>query len=894
MKRFALLSSLLALAAMTMSDGAAADYEITSLAAEQSTSQAGAHPDFTLTFELARLPNGEPEARTKEITIDLPPGLVGNPTSFPACSALQLTTINLETGEGGCPQDAQVGVTDILLFGEGGPAGFMEPIYSMEAPGGDVVARLGFMAFVYPVFVDVRVRSESDYGLSAKLTGLSSLVPVLAARNTLWGVPAAKSHDSQRLTPFEAVDCGAPCTATGTRPSSLARTPFMVNPTQCGVPRLVHLTATSYLNPDRALSRSTSLPAITGCRQLKFNPSLQAAPTTRATSSPSGLDVLVKIPQDESPDSLATSQLRNATVTLPRGMTISPGAADGLQACSAKEIGFGTTAPPACPDGSKIGTAEFDVPALSRRIDGAVYQRSPEPGNLFRVWLAADELGAQVKIPGELRADPVTGQLTSLFVDNPQVPLRELELHVFGGDRAPLATPAACGSYLTHFEFVPWSGTAAVTGDSPMEITDNCNTNGFSPRLSTGPASPAAGVFSPLLFELARQAHEQNIGSFSLTLPPGQTAKLAGVPLCGGLAASQGNCPSASRVGTANVAAGPGPAPLWLPQPGRQRIEIYLAGPYKGAPYSLVVRAPAQAGPFDLGTVVLRLAVDIDPRTAQVLIKSDPLPQMLEGVPVTYRSIRSSVNRPEFALNPTSCDPEQTVGTAFSSQGAVAPLTSRYQIGGCARLGFKPRFTARLSGPTKRGRYPALRTVLKTRKKDANLAKVVVALPRTEFLAQEHIRTVCTRPQFAANQCPPGSAYGRARAVTPLLDDPLEGTVYLRSSSNPLPDLVIALRGKVDIDLVGRIDSVNGGIRATFSSIPDVPATKVVISMKGGAKGLLVNSRNLCRARSRLDINVDGQNGKTADQRPLLKNGCSPKSKARKHRRQGDRGSKGS
>jgi hypothetical protein len=848
------------------------DYALESVGASLSTHQAGAHPDFTTSLQLTRDSTGAPFAQTREVSVALPPGLIGNPSAIPQCTTLQLG-LSPETSH--CPQDSQVGVTELSLFGLGT---LTEPIYNMVPPA-DKVARFGLMAGLFPAVINVAVRSEGDYGVTANVEGPPA-ASLLGATTTIWGVPADPSHDAQRLTAMEAREGKAP--PGGGRASGLPPTPFMANPTSCGTPLAVAISVDSYQEPERVSTMSAPLGSISGCEKLGFEPKLAVTPTSSQAAAPTGLEAELTIPQDETVKGLATSQIRDAVVTLPKGMTIASGAADGLQACSASQVGFKEPGPSHCPDASKLGSAEFDVPALSRVLQGAIYQRSPEPGDLFRIWLVTDELGVHVKIAGEIHADPLTGQLTSLFLENPQVPLRDLKLHLFGGPRAPLANPSACGTYQTHFTLTPWSGNAPVVGDAPMRIDQGCDTGGFDPRLSAGTVSPAAGAFSAFVLDLTRQDGEQNLAGLDVTMPPGLLAKLAGVALCPAAGAAGGDCPAGSQVGAVAVAAGPGTSPLWIPQPGKALTAAYLSGPYKGAPYSLVVRVPAQAGPFDLGTVITRAAIFIDPETARVTVRSDPLPQILEGVPVYYRHLHVDVDRPGFTLNPTNCEPMAVEARVSSEQGAIASPSSRFQVGSCASLPFKPKLNLRLNGKTNRGAHPELRAVLKVRAGDANIKRVQAALPRSEFLDQAHIRTVCTRVQFAADECPAGSIYGHARAISPLLDQPLEGPAYLRSSSHLLPDLVLALHGQVDFDAVGRIDSIKGGIRTTFATVPDAPITKVTLKMQGGKKGLLVNSRNLCQAPSRAFLELDAQNGKTADQRPLLQNDCAKAARKKK------------
>jgi hypothetical protein len=860
-------------------------FGISAASAELSSNQAGAHPDFTTNIEMTTDPASEtdprglkkPYANTKDITVVLPPGILANLNAVDTCSTVTFATALIAEGAG-CPFSSQVGIAVLQLWNF--PNAFTVSIYKLETSGADNVARFGLYVTSVPAFIEVSVRSDGDYGATAAVTGISSLVLLNSARTTLWGVPADSSHDTQRLTIVESADSKS---TSPPRSSGRAPEPFMTNPTTCGAPLEVGFGADSYQEPGKFDEATASLGEIAGCGKLEFAPSFSLTPTSREAAAPSGADAVLTIPQNEAVNGLATSQLRNTIVKLPEGVAIAAGAADGLEACSEEQVGYKVSPPVAarCPEASKIASAEIDSPALARPIQGAVYQRTPEPGKLTRAWLVADELGVHVKIPGEFQLNPATGQITSLFLETPQVPVRQFKLHFKGGARGVLATPRACGIYQTEFKFSPWSGTADKQGLTPMTFDQSCATGGFAPKLSAGTVNPAAGAFSPVAVTLVRQSGEENIARLDVDMPPGLLAKLGGVPLCEGTAAESGACPAASQIGSTTVASGPGPSPLWIPQPGKDRTAVYLGGPYKGAPYSLVVKVPAQAGPFDLGVVIARAAIHVDPETARVSVLSDALPQILEGVPVSYRTIHVDVDRPEFTLNPTSCAPMTTVGRATSETGTVATPSSRFQAGSCASLRYKPKLRMRLFGKTNRGAHPRFRAVFSARKGDANTAQAVVALPHSTFLDQGHIRTICTRVQFAAEQCPEGSIYGRARAITPLLDQPLEGPVYLRSSNNPLPDLVAVLRGPVEVHLIGRIDSVRGGIRSSFEAVPDAPVTEFVLTMKGGKKGLLVNSRNLCRNPSFADVKLDGQNGKTADQRPRLNNSCGQARRAR-------------
>ena len=859
--------------------GAADEFAVESVSTSLSSPQAGAHANFTIGFELTTDEGGAPFARAKDLEFALPPGVIGNPQGFPRCTVAQF---GVEPEQSECPVDSQVGVSEITI--DGAPSGtFTEPVYNMAPPkGSDIVARFGVYAAIYPTFINVRV-DPIDYSLVASVEGAPSASGLVAATTTFWGVPAAVENDDLRLTPAEGLGGETPI---GGRGANLPPEPFMTNPTDCTTQRTLTLTARSYQLPDQPSVKSAAFPSIIGCDKLNFAPILTATPTSNEAASPTGLDATLTIPQDESAQGRGTSTLRSAVVSLPEGMTINPAAGNGLEGCSSEQVGFEKDVAPACPDASKLGTVEVEVPALEDTLHGSVYQRTPEPGHLFRFWLVTDEQGVRLKLPAEIRLDPVSGRVTTVFsgIDVlgglPQVPVASFELHVNGGPYAPLATPSQCGTYQTRYAFTPWSGKPGAKGQTPMQITSGCGKGGFSPRLAAGTTQPNAGAFSPLSFTLTREDGEANPRAIALHLPQGLLAKLGGVPLCPDAQAATGACPGGSRIGSVAAAAGVGSAPLWIPQPGKAPTAVYLAGPYKGAPYSVVSVVPAQAGPFDLGLVVNRAAIQVDPTTALATITTDPLPQILAGVPIAYRALNVLVDRPQFTLNPTSCEAKQIRATVTATNGAVAEPTAGFQATNCAKLGFKPRLSLKLKGATKRAGNPALSSVYRPRPGDANLERLVLRLPHSAFLDQAHIRTICTRVQFAAgagngHECPAASIYGQARAFTPLLDRPLEGPVFLRSSSNPLPDLVLALRGPIEIEASARIDSFGGGIRATFPALPDAPLTRVIVDMQGGKKGLIVNSTDLCASKNRADAKLAGQNGGSYRARPEVKANCS-------------------
>jgi hypothetical protein len=855
-------------------------YALESVSVSLSTTQAGDHPDVTTAFQLSEK-NGQPYGFTRDIEVALPPGLVGNPQAVPRCSVTQLGNL-LDESE--CPQDSQVGVTEITLTGEVVAGTFIEPIYNMDPPGGNVVARLGFFAAAYPAFINVRI-DPTDGSLAASLEGAPSAAGVLAASTTLWGVPAAPSHDELRLDPREALQHEVPA---GGRKATLPEAPFMSNPTDCTTRGQISITARSYQLPNAPSTKIAPFPQIIGCGKLSFQPRFTAIPTNTEAAAPTGLDAGLVIPQDETPKGLATSTLRSAAVTLPAGLTINPAAGDGLDSCSSEQVGFERNEDSHCPDASKIGLAEIHVPALEHVLKGAVYQRTPEPGHLFHFWLVADELGVNLKLPAEIDASPLTGQLTTIFPGlpklggNPQVPVSELKLHFFGGPRAPLATPSSCGTYQTHYVFSPWSGKPPAQGDTSMQIESGCGKGGFAPGLRAGMKSLRAGSFSPFMLSLTRSDGEANPLVLGVTLAEGLLAKLKGVQLCPDSAAAIGACPPTSKVGTIAAAAGVGGAPLWIPQPGKAPTAVYLAGPYQGAPYSIVSIVPAQAGPFDLGTVVNRASIYINPETAIATIKTDPLPQIIQGVPVAYRNIHVDVDRKDFTLNPTDCGKKQIRAKVSASNGATATPTDAFQATNCAKLPYKPKLKLSFKGGTKRTSHPAVRAVLTQKPHQANTKSATVLLPSSEFIEQSHIGNPCTRVQFNADNCPTKALLGHATAITPLLDKPLKGPVWFRSNggARELPDIVADLHGQIHITLVGYVDSVGPEnsevrhIRTRFANVPDAPVTKFTMNLFGGRKGLIVNSRDLCKTNHRAKIHLAAQNGLVRSFRPVIATGC--------------------
>jgi hypothetical protein len=667
------------------------------------------------------------------------------------------------------------------------------------------------------------------------------------------------------------------------------------------------------------VENSTSLPAITGCDAVAFEPSLTARPTTDAGDSPSGLDVDLHLAQDENPNSRATSALKDAVVALPEGLVVNPSSANGLDACTPAQIGLTTAvgdsnahfdkAKPSCPAASGIGTVEVDTPVFDDPLKGTVYLASPYQnpfGSLLSLYLVIEGHGLVIKLPGKVETDPGTGRITSSFTENPQLPVEDLKLKLFSGPLAPLRTPASCGTYSTTSVLTPWSAPQSGPPTTPSDTYRiaagpngaACGAAANAPSFDAGSTSPLAGSYQPFVVNLKREDGSQQFSSVTVTPPPGLLAKLAGVPYCSdaALAAAAGksgrseqahpSCPAASAVGSVSSTAGAGPRPYDAPG------TAYLTGPYKGAPLGLAIVTPAVAGPFDLGTIVVRVALHVDPMTTRVTAVSDPIPTILEGIPLDVRSVSIRLDRSEFTRNGTSCETSSVSGSLLSTAGSTASLQSRFQLADCRALDFTPDLKLRLKGATKRIGHPALRAVVTARPGEANIGRAQVNLPHGEFLDQGNLNKTCTRPVLMAGGCPESSVYGHARAWTPLLDRPLEGPVYLVGGFGyKLPALVAELNGQIRVLLVGRIDSgKNKGIRSTFEMVPDAPVSRFELSMKGGKRyGLLENSENLCKAkkaRRRAIVRFTGQNGKVRQWKPVVTNQCGKhRKKAKKNAR---------
>ncbi len=844
--------------------------------------RASSHPyDYTVRFGLKTDAGGNTEGGAmRDAVIELPPGLIGNPLAVPRCTRQQFEGI-----VPACPPNTQIGIMRAVLPGIGEARG---PIYNMTAPFG-IAGQLGFSVAGYNALVNATVRSDGDYGLTVTANNIPT--EATSVETTIWGTPADPSHDSERGQ-HAAEGSG------GSVASDAPRQPYVTLPASCEQPPRVRVAVDSVLAPGIFDDQTAPFrdgggnPApLVGCEKVPFSPKISATPTTKLAESPSGLDFELSLPDDGllSPDVLSETEPRKAVVTLPAGVTVNPSMVEGVDVCTPAQYAaeqIYSSPGEGCPQASKLGSVLATTPLLEEPLEGALYLAAPYEnpyGSLVALYLVvrAPQRGTVIKLAGKVEFDPATGQIVSTFEGLPPIPYSSFKLHFREGARAPLVTPPSCGDYQTVSKLTPFGSEDPVTVTSAMKVTAGadggaCPAGGtppFGAGFAAGTINNQAASHSPLYMRLTRHDGDQDLTKISTVLPQGLLASLVGVGRCtdaeiAAAAARTGphggreelnspSCPASSQIGATMTGAGVGGVLTWVPG------SLYLAGPYHGDPLSVVAVVPGVAGPFDVGTIVVRLALRFNPLTAQAEADgaaSDPIPHILKGIPLKVRDIRIYVNRPNWTFNPTSCEPEATTATIWGGGADVFSaaddvpfgLSARFQAADCASLGFKPKLGLKLRGGTKRGKFPALHAVYSPRGQgDANLSRLALTFPHSEFIEQGHFRTICTRVQFAAgagfgSECPKGSVYGHVKVWTPLLDEPLSGPVYLRSSNHNLPDAVFALHGIADIELATRIDSTHGRLRAIVGGAPDAPVSRAVVDMQ--------EARRACSSTARTSV----------------------------------------
>jgi hypothetical protein len=899
--------------------------------------QAGSHP-FQLTTTLSlntqtvptrkekgvEFPQVQPIGPfTKDLRFNLPPGLVGNPVPLPKCPT-KVFLVQGRAGAASCPDNTAVGVASGVISGGivAGPL-FTEPLWSLEPAVGEP-ARFGFNTPGGPVLLDTAVRTGRDYGVVVTVPDITQTLEFVGAQVTFWGVPADHRHDTTRGTKCltqlregsfgsrEEVSC----------PVGEAAKPFLVMPTSCAGPLRTSVEGDSWEQPgvftapkEYAFQNvAGEMLEQDGCDALNFEPSISVSPDGTQGSTPTGLTVDVHVPQDSSlnPTGLAESSIKDTTVALPAGIVLNPAAADGLLACGLGEIALESPAEQTCPEASKVATVKVKTPLLPNELVGSAYlaaQNANPFGSLIALYIAVYDpvSGVRVRFAGEVKPDPVTGQLVSTFRNTPQLPFEDLTLHFFGGSRAPLGTPAACGSYSAAASFAPWSGNPAANVSSPPFNIESgpggspCSSPlPFSPSLHTGSLNLQAGAFTPLTTTMSREDGQQPLQGIQLHFPPGLSGLLSGVALCGEQQANEGTCGPNSLIGETTVSVGLGGNPFAV-KGGR----VYITGPYKGAPFGLSIVNPAKAGPFDLGTgacdcVVVRAKVDVDPTTAQLTITTDntgpyKIPTILQGIPLQIKHVNVLITRPGFTFNPTNCSKMGVTGSIVSTEGASSTVGVPFQVTNCASLKFAPKFAVSTAGKTSRANGASLAVKLTYPNapfgSQANIKSVKVDLPRALPSRLKTLQKACLARVFEANPaaCPATSIVGHAKAITPLIPVPLVGPAYFVShGGEAFPSLIIVLQGYgVTLDLVGSTFISKAGITSsTFKTVPDAPVGSFELTLPEGKYSALAANGNLCKSKLAMPTAFVAQNGAVIHESTKISvTGCKKAMKVRGHKK---------
>jgi hypothetical protein len=889
--RRALLVPVLGLVALFSAASAQAALQIEQFETTSSTSLAGAHPDLHTHFKLGGVGSSEV---AKNVIFNAPQGVFGNPAVLTRCSALDFALQQ-------CPSNAQAGLITVHADYEGNPDHLLgtAPIYAVEASS-EEAARFAFIVPVIniPIAIPVTVRSASDYGLRFTVSGITQTVPLSEADLTFWGFPANAVHSAERFakgSPGHPAGCpelaDTSCILEPTRASVPPR-PFTGNPSVCGKPMPTTLDVETYQRPGVFAHADSSYPEITNCDSQTFQPVAQARLTTGEADSPSGLDLEFTIPQAQTP-AASPSQLKRGELIFPAGLTINPDAADGQRACLDSDAGLGREELPHCPDNAKVGTVTIKSESLPGDLTGSIYLGEPRAGNQYRLFILADGFGIHAKLLGKLLPNPQTGQLRAEFDELPQLPFEKFEMHLFASDRGILATPTQCAVYAVDTHLYPWN-TAQADQNSQFGVSVTSGPNGkpcpagtrpFAPKLEAGTSNSNAGSFSNFTLKLDREDGDQYLKDLGFTMPPGLLGSLRGIGYCpesGIASASQKlgrteqaipSCPAASAVGTTNVAAGPGTHPFHAVG------TMYMAGPFKGAPLSLVAITPAIAGPYDYGTVVVRVALNVDSLDAHVTAVSDTVPSIIGGIPLRLRSIQVNLTKPDFILNPTNCQPLAVDSKGSGDQGTVADFSSYFQAANCADLGFKPQMAMRyLSGGKVRAKNPSLEFQLKTRPGDANIKSVAVTLSKAFAIDQRHLGNLCSETELVQSKCAGRAAIGTATTKTPLLDQPLAGPVYAVSGKGGLPRLAFVLNGQVPLVPRAKSSSVDkGALKTVVPTIPDAPIGDFRLTLLGGRKGYLINTRSLCAHPVMSTVEYVAQSGRKLTQNVKTKAPCATK-----------------
>ncbi|HEY1687455.1 MAG TPA: hypothetical protein VGF95_01170 [Solirubrobacteraceae bacterium] len=855
--------------------------------------EAGSHPfSFTFAFDMNANAKTAAEREVRNMTVNLPAGLVGNATALPRCTREQFD-------EEECPTGSQIGIAPTILGKAGLEYVFQLdfPVYNLVPPSGHP-AEFGLQILGNEVFLDASVRTGGDYGITENVTNIPQR-EIISSEVTIWGAPANDAHNALRTCLVNGVNSTSGCS------DPEREVPFLTLPTSCSGPEEYSAIANEWFDGKRTaeiklLSRDQEGNPIglSDCEGLHFEPSMSVAPDTFDADTPAGLTVELKVPQEAllATHGVATANIEDTVVTLPEGVVINPGQAAGLAACQESETAVGTTGTPSCPLASKVGIDEIETPLLKSSLKGNVYVLQSNPPHL-KLLVAASGEGVSLKLVGDVNLDEKTGRLVSTFEDTPELPFTTFRLAFSGGAQAALATPTLCGSYTTSSDFTPWGSpfVADVFPTSEFLITHGPGSSAcasplpFSPQLTAGSTTDQAGGFTGFSMLLTRGDGQQRIGSLQFKTPEGLLGMISNVPLCPEAQANSGTCPAASQIGHTVVEAGPGPYPLVVPEPGQSPAPIYLTAGYEGAPYGLSIVVPLHVGPFTLATQIVRAKIEVNPITTELTITTDPLPSIIDGIPADLRAIDAVIDRPEFMFNPTGCEPMSFSGTATSTEGATAPISSHFQMGSCRSLAFQPDFKVSTSAKTSRKDgasldakilYPTGKLEANQASSQANVAYVKVELPKQLPSRLSTLQKACLAATFQANpaSCPAASVVGSATAVTPVLPEELTGPAYFVSyGGEKFPELVIELKGYgVTVFLHGETFISKAGITSsTFHQVPDVPITSFELKLPEGPDSALAANANLCDTPLSMPTVFKGHNGSEIQQStPIEVQGC--------------------
>jgi uncharacterized repeat protein (TIGR01451 family) len=876
--------------------------------------QAGSHPfELTTTLQMNAATGansvrpGEdamPEA-TKDLRFGLPAGLIGNPEVIPKCTSVEFDALMAEDWNA-CPSDTAIGVAQVYLTSVQ-YAPITVPLFNLVPSVGEP-AKFGFEVFHVPIILDTSVRTGGDYGVVVSVNNISQVFPFFANQVTFWGVPQDPRHNAVRgwnclsrtIYP-EFAEFWPACVS----PVNPKITPFLSLPTSCSGPAGMRTTVEAdswetqgvFKQGEYTPVEDGPLLGMDGCNRLPFAPSITVAPDGPAASTPTGLTVGVHVGQAGTltPTGLAPADVKDTTVALPAGVQVSPAGADGLVSCSLGQIALEVNSVPTCPEGARVGTVEIKTPLLPQPLEGAAYlatQNANPFGSLLALYIVAEDptAGIVVKFAGQVTLDPVTGQLVSTFKNTPALPFEELKLHFFGSARAPLTTPPLCGQYTTKASIAPWSGNDPVEATSTFAITSGpngapcSNPQPFTPDFQSGSLNLQAGAFTPFTLTMSRPDADQTLSRVEMQMPPGLLGTLSTVKLCPEPQASLGTCGEESLIGHTVVSAGLGNAPYTV-----TGGKIFITTGYKGGAYGLSIVNPAKAGPFDLGSVVVRASINVDVHTAALTIKSDPLPTIIQGIPLQIQHVNVTIDREKFTFNPTNCNKTAINGTLSSTEGAAAQVSTSFQVTNCAKLAFRPKLVASTSGKTSRASGASLhvRLTYPEGPYDANIARVKVSLPKQLPSRLTTLQKACAAATFEANpaNCPVASIIGHATATTPVLPVPLTGPAYFVShGGEAFPSLIIVLQGYgATVDLVGTTFINKAGITSsTFKTIPDVPVGTFELTLPQGKYSALAANGNLCKSKLAMPTAYVGQNGAVIHtSTPITPTGC-PKHKAKK------------